>query len=238
MDKIKPPDNYPPEEGCFLRGNDFSPVVVCVILNRIREETPPEIELMTRVAVESGAALAGTLQTENIGVEKIICNIIANPNIRYMVVCGPESKGHLTGENLGALLKNGIDAKKRIIGSNSPTPYLFNIEKEWVDRFRDQIKIINLINEGRPEIIKEAVCACFQEKPVKFQDYELYDIGAYHLPPICQKVTWKITNPEREPKDEDERKQIDRLQAQIEMIKKRMAEKKKAAEQRNEEESK
>ena len=30
----------------------------------------------------------------------------------------------------------------------------------------------------------------------------------------------------KEPKDEDERKQIDRLQAQIEMIKKRMQEKK------------
>lgn len=233
MNKVKPPDNYPPEEGCYLRGNDYSPVAVCVILNRMREETPPEIELITRVAVESGAALAGTLQTENIGVEKIICNIIANPNIRYIALCGPESRGHLTGENLDALLKNGIDAKRRIIGSNSPTPYLFNIEKEWVERFRDQIKLINLINEGRPEIIKEAVCACFQEKPVKFQDYELYDIGAYHLHPICRKITWKITNPEREPKDEDERKQIDRLQAQIEMIKKRMQEKKRAASSQN-----
>ena len=76
MNKIKPPDNYPPEEGCFLRGNDYSPAAVCVILNRMREETPPEIELLTRVSIEFGAALAGTLQTENIGVEKIICNII------------------------------------------------------------------------------------------------------------------------------------------------------------------
>lgn len=228
MNKIKPPENYPPEEGCFLRGNDFSPVAVCVILNRMREETPPDIELLTRTAVESGAALAGTLQTENIGVEKIICNVIANPNIRYIVLCGPESPGHLTGENLEVLLKNGIDKRKMIIGSNSPTPYLFNIPDEWVERFRGQVKLINLINEGRPELIREAVQACFQEKPTKFMGYELHDTGALQLPPISEKITWRVLHPEREPKDEDERRQIEKLQAQIEWIKMKMKEKEKA----------
>lgn len=77
--KAEPAEGYPPEPGCYLRGNDFSPVAVAVILKWIREETPPEIEELVRVAVESGAALAGTLQTENIGIEKLICNIVANP---------------------------------------------------------------------------------------------------------------------------------------------------------------
>jgi tetrahydromethanopterin S-methyltransferase subunit A len=229
MKKIKPLDEYPPEEGCYLRGNDFSPVAVVVILNRMREETPPDIELITRVAIESGAALAGTLQTENIGLEKVICNVVANPNIRYIVLCGPESPGHLTGEALEALLKNGVDSKKKIIGTNAPTPYLFNIDIESVERFRTQVKLINLLNEGRPEIIKEAVCACYQEKPTKFRDYELYDHGAIETPPICKKITWRVTHPEREPKDEDERKQIERLQAQMKWIKKRLQEKKRSA---------
>ena len=66
--------DYPPEEGCYLRGNYFSPVAVAVILRWKREETPPDIEKLIRIAIESGAALAGTLQTENIGLEKIICN--------------------------------------------------------------------------------------------------------------------------------------------------------------------
>ena len=30
--KIKVPSGYPPEEGCYLRGNDNSPVAVIVIL--------------------------------------------------------------------------------------------------------------------------------------------------------------------------------------------------------------
>ena len=86
IEKAEIADEYPPEEGCYLRGNDYSPAAVVVILNRRREETPPEIELLTRTAVESGSALAGTLQTENIGIEKVICNIVANPNIHYIVL--------------------------------------------------------------------------------------------------------------------------------------------------------
>lgn len=70
--KIEPATEYPPEDGCYLRGNDYSPVAVCVILKWIREETPPDIENLVRVGIESSAALSGTLQTENIGLEKVI----------------------------------------------------------------------------------------------------------------------------------------------------------------------
>ena len=98
--KAEPADGYPPEEGCYLRGNDYSPVAVVVILRWMREQTPPDIEKLVRVGVESGAALSGTLQTENIGIEKIICNVVSNPNIRYLIVCGPESPGHLVGNTL------------------------------------------------------------------------------------------------------------------------------------------
>ncbi|MBU4203651.1 MAG: hypothetical protein KKD59_06840, partial [Acidobacteria bacterium] len=76
--KVKPPTDYLPEEGCYLRGNDFSPVAVVIMLNYPREQTPPEIEQLVRLAIEKGAALAGTLQTENIGIEKIVANIVAN----------------------------------------------------------------------------------------------------------------------------------------------------------------
>ena len=30
--KVQPADGYPPEEGCYLRGNDYSPIAVAVIL--------------------------------------------------------------------------------------------------------------------------------------------------------------------------------------------------------------
>jgi tetrahydromethanopterin S-methyltransferase subunit A len=208
MNKVEPPAEYPPEEGCYLRGNDYSPVAVCVILNHFREETPKELEELVRVAVESGAALAGTLQTENIGLEKVISNIVANPNIRFLLLCGSESPGHLTGEAVITLMKNGIDERKRIIGTKAPTPFLFNIPVESITRFREQIQIINCLNEGTNELIREVVIACYQESPTHFRKYMLHDIGAFPKPAICREITWRVKNPEREPKDDDERRQI------------------------------
>lgn len=217
--KVKVPEGYPPEEGCYLRGNDFSPVAVIVILKWRREETPPSIEQLVRVGVESGAALSGTLQTENVGLEKVICNVIANPNIRYLVVCGPESPGHLVGDCIKALYNNGIDEHKRIIGTEAPAPFLFNIPLEWIDRFKKQTRLVDLTNEGSPEIIRDAVWSCYQERPVKFKEYELFDTGAYEEEPICGKITWRVTNPAYTPKDEKEHKAFDKMQSLIRKLK-------------------
>ncbi len=218
--KNEPGPGYPPEEGCYLRGNDYSPIAVVVILRWMREETPPDIEKLVRVAVESGAALAGTLQTENIGIEKIICNIVSNPNIRYLLVCGPESPGHLVGDAILALAKNGLDERKRIIGAKAPTPYLFNIPNEFVERFRNQITIIDLVNEGSPEVLRQAVWSCYQEKPTSFRQYELYDLGAYPEAPLSGKITWKVTQPSMAPKSNEEKAQREKIQALMERIKK------------------
>ena len=197
IQKVEPAVGYPPEKGCYLRGNDYSPVAVVVILRWIREETPPEIEHLVRVGVEGGAALSGTLQTENVGLEKIICNVVSNPNIRYVVVCGPESPGHLVGDAILALAANGIDERKRIIGAEARTPYLFNIPCEYVQRFRKQLTVINLVNEGSPEVLSQAVWSCYQEEPTAFRNYMLYDPGAYPAGPLSGKITWRVTQPER-----------------------------------------
>jgi len=111
MIKSKCHPDYPPEEGRYLRGNDTSPVAVVIILNHDEDKIPFEIKELVRAGIESGAALSGTLQTPNIGIEKLICNIVANPNIRYLILSGPESEGHRTGEALKALFENGMNEK-------------------------------------------------------------------------------------------------------------------------------
>lgn len=204
MLKVAPSANYPPEEGCYLRGNDNSPVAVIVTLNAPYgtspsevESIPADIEKLVRVAIETGAALSGTLQTENIGTEKIICNIVANPNIRYLVLCGEEVAGHNTGSALKALLENGIDAKRTIVGSHAKTPYLFNIPLEAIKRFREQVTLVDLLGEMDPEVIRKAVWSCFQEKAVQFKNYTLYDPGAYPDPALSFDLTWKVKHPEQ-----------------------------------------
>lgn len=196
MLKVKPPPEYPPEDGRYVRGNDYSPVAVVVLLNAPYEKIPPEVESLVRVAVETGAALAGTLQTANIGLEKIVANVVANPNIRYLVLCGREVEGHKAGDALIALIKNGVNERHIIVGTNAPTAYLFNIPFKAIERFRKQLILLNLMNVVDPAMVKKAVWSCYQDKPTKFMDYTLYDPGAYPKPPICCKITWRITKPE------------------------------------------
>jgi tetrahydromethanopterin S-methyltransferase subunit A len=203
--KVDPHPDYPPEEGCFIRGNDRSPVVVCIILKWDQDKVPPQIETLVRAGAESGAALSGTLQTENIGLEKVICNVVANPNIRYFVLGGPESDGHLTGDAVKALFANGVDEKMHIVGTESPHPFLYNIPHELVERFRAQLTLVDLQFQGDPGLIRQAVWSCYQEEPVDFRGQELYDIGAYPEPPLSGRITWKVTQPWGVPRDDAER---------------------------------
>lgn len=218
MLKVSPVDDYPTEPGCFLRGNHYSPVAVVVLLNAPYgtlppevQNAPPEIEKLVRVAIETGAALAGTLQTENIGIEKIVCNVVGNPNIRYLVLCGEEVYGHNSGTAVRALLAKGINEKRTIIGSKSVTPYLFNIPLEAIERFREQVSLVDLVGEMDPAVIAKAIWSCYQEKPTPFKDYVLYDPGAYSQTGIFSTLTGKVKHPE-----EIEKWEIDELLKEIE----------------------
>jgi tetrahydromethanopterin S-methyltransferase subunit A len=225
MLKVSPHPDYPPEEGRYIRGNDFSPVAVAIILNCDADKIPSDLEKLVRVGIESGAVLSGTVQTENIGFEKIVCNIVANPNIRYLIVGGPESEGHLTGEALKALVLNGVDEKKRVTGTNAPHPFLFNVPMDLIERFRKQVSLIDLQFEGDPELLKKAVWSCYQETPVEFRGYSLYDPGAYPEAPLSGKITWRVTQPWVQSLDEKERGAVKKAKELMERLRARDKEK-------------
>ena len=42
--KVSPVVDYPTEEGCFLRGNDYSPAAVVVLLNASYGTLPPDVQ--------------------------------------------------------------------------------------------------------------------------------------------------------------------------------------------------
>ena len=223
MLKVPPHEAYPPEEGRYLRGNDYSPVAVVIILTTDAEEIPPEIEKLVRTGVESGAALSGTLQTANIGIEKIICNIVANPNIRFLILGGPESEGHKTGDAIKALFRNGVDEKKRIIGTKGLTAVLYNVPTEFIQRFRDQLTLVDCQFQTE-QVIRKAVWSCYQETPVDFKGQGLCDPGAWpEASAKWRRITWKITQPWSEPQDDKERAAKQRALDMIEMLKARSA---------------
>jgi hypothetical protein len=97
--------------------------------------------------------IIGTVKTENMGLEKVILNIISNPRIRFLIVCGKEEFGHFPADAVMKIRRNGIDERKRIIDSRSAIPYICNIGKEAVERFRAQIEVVDLVHPKESEEI-------------------------------------------------------------------------------------
>jgi tetrahydromethanopterin S-methyltransferase subunit A len=66
-DKKAPADGWPVISGDYIVGDPESPVAVTTLASHIEAEL-------------SGAAIAGPCKTENLGIEKVVANIISNPN--------------------------------------------------------------------------------------------------------------------------------------------------------------
>lgn len=93
-----------------------------------------------------GIAIQGPDKTENIGLEKMITNVISNPNIRFLILAGAEVPGHVSGGSMKALIENGIDPETRkIIGTKGAIPFIENVPNSAVERFREQVEVIDMI---------------------------------------------------------------------------------------------
>ncbi len=131
-------DAWPPVVGEYYVINPEAPVAVVTLAS---------LDLPKRIADQApeGLAITGKLETENIGIDKLIKNTIANPHLRYLIVAGIESAGHQSGQTLLVLAENGIDLNGRVIGSQGKRPVLRNVTPEEVEVFRQQIQVIDLI---------------------------------------------------------------------------------------------
>lgn len=144
--------SWPSVEGRFTVGNKKSPVAVCT------NATVAGIELD-----KEKVAIYGKCVTENIGIEKIIQNVVSNPYIRFLILCGKVSKGHFVGQAFISLKNNGIDEQGKIIGAKGNMPYLKGIDKGLIERFRKQVTLVDLTGEDDAKIIMEKVEACWKE---------------------------------------------------------------------------
>jgi tetrahydromethanopterin S-methyltransferase subunit A len=135
-------DPWPPVRGDYQVGDPSAGVAV--------------VTLASTFPVRD-AAIAGPCKTENLGIEKIVANVISNCNIRFLILCGVESKGHLPGNTILALHKNGIDEQGRIIGSQGAIPFIQNLPPEAIRRFQDQVELVDLIGREDWEEIGEQI---------------------------------------------------------------------------------
>ncbi len=130
---------WPYVPGKYVVSDPRAPVAVCTL---------GSVELASAVADSPppGLCITGKVETENIGIEKIIKNVLSNSAIRILLCVGAEPPKHLTGATLEALFKNGIDEQRRIPGSPGMRPQLPNTSAEEVAAFRAQVEPHFMIN--------------------------------------------------------------------------------------------
>ncbi|CAB3290179.1 Tetrahydromethanopterin S-methyltransferase subunit A [Methanocaldococcus lauensis] len=156
VEKKSPAPGWPIVSGEYVVGNPESCVGVVTLGSHGLEQA----------CIEAGAAIAGPCHTENLGIEKVVANYISNPNIRFMILCGSEVQGHLTGQCFKALWENGIDDSGQIVGAKGAIPFLENVDKEAVERFRRQIvELIDLIDCEDINKITQAIKECLSKDP-------------------------------------------------------------------------
>lgn len=155
VEKKEPAEGWPVINGDYVVGDPKSCVAGATLASHIED-----------VLVDAGAAIAGPCKTENLGIEKMVANLISNPNIRFLILCGSEVQGHITGQSIEALHGNGVDPEKRkIIGATGAIPFIENVPDEAIERFQQQMEIVSMIDVENTDTIQSKVKECIEKDP-------------------------------------------------------------------------
>ncbi len=152
---------WPPLPGDHHVVRSRAPVAVCTLNSgglaaRLNELSP------------EGLSIAGTLHTENLGIERIIKNVIANPHLRFLILCGEDTQqaiGHLPGQTLQSLFQDGVDERQRIIGAKGKRPFLKNVTRDEIDAFLKQIELVPCIGEIDEGVIVKEIGELLKRDP-------------------------------------------------------------------------
>lgn len=110
--------------------------------------TLSSIDLLKKIARDNNimekVVLAGRLFSENKGIDSLVTFCcIRSLDMKYLILCGKDTKGHYPGDALMNLMNYGIDTEGRIINCIAPYPYL-TINSHLVDKFRKKITMIDM----------------------------------------------------------------------------------------------
>ena len=166
VEKKSPASGWPIVQGDFHTGDAQSCVAVVTMGSHLDEQG----------ICDAGAAIAGSCKTENLGLEKIIANVISNPNIRFILCCGTEVKGHLSGQSFMALHEGGV-AGGKIVGAQGAIAFIENLSDEAIKRFQDQVEMVNIMESEDMGTIK-----------AKIDELKAKDPGAFGAEPMIVEV--------------------------------------------------
>ena len=107
-------------------------------------------------------------------------------------------QGHITGQSIKALYENGADPdKKKIVGATGAIPFVENIPLDGIERFQQQLEIIDLIDTEDIGTIQSKINECVEKDP-----------GALEEDPIIMEVDEEnerlVIVDEKDDEDEEE----------------------------------
>ena len=136
-------EGWPPLPGDYRVVRFQAPVAVCTLNTE---------HLIDELATSNarGLSIIGSLHTENLGIEHLMRNLLVNPNIRFLILCGEDTQraiGHLPGHSLASLLRHGLNEKQRIVDAKGKRPFIKNLDTRHVEAFQKQVQLIDHIGE-------------------------------------------------------------------------------------------
>ena len=148
---------WPISKGDFISGDASSCVAVVTMGSHLDEKG----------ICDAGAAICGSCKTENLGLEKVIANVISDPNIRFIITCGTEVKGHLSGQTFKALHANGVK-EGRVVKAEGAIPFIENLKDDAIKRFQEQVKIVDIMETEDNGAIKAKIAELKAQDPGAF----------------------------------------------------------------------
>lgn len=157
---------WPPLPGDYRVLRFQAPVAVCTL-------NSDDLVLRLAAARPPGLSIVGSLHTENLGIEHLIRNLLPNPHVRFLVVCGEDTRkaiGHLPGQSLVSLMREGLEDSGRIRGAQGKRPVLKNVGREQVEAFRRRLQVVDLIGTTDLEVIASRIAEAAANDPGPAQE--------------------------------------------------------------------
>ena len=137
---------WPIVSGKYIVGNPDSPVAVCALASS---------DLVEQVGRREETAIVGRLYTMNLGLEKLVWNVVSNPAIRFLILCGDDTRMEISHAVIN-LHEKGLDEEHRIRDARGYQPFLYNLTSEEIEAFQKHVELVPLIGEVEVDAILSA----------------------------------------------------------------------------------
>lgn len=138
---VKPIEGWPKLYNAILKVKDpTNHIGICTLWT--------EREVVEKIVQDLPYNVIGNLYSAQ-GINAMIRNVMANPNIRTIVIWGSEMS--LSGHSLLMFMRNGIDDKRKIIKGRGEIEA--EIPDEVIKLFRESIEIVDMRGRKMPELV-------------------------------------------------------------------------------------